>query len=60
LSADIPLAVELIDMQGRKLFISDPKTFHQISMGEFPEGMYVVRISDGEKVSYRKIVKAAQ
>lgn len=60
LSADIPLAAELIDMQGRRLFASDRKNFHQISMGEFPEGMYVVRISDGEKVSYRKIVKAVQ
>jgi hypothetical protein len=60
LSADIPLIAELIDLQGNRLFVSDPKTFHQISMDDFPEGMYVVRISDGNKVSYRKIVKTVK
>lgn len=57
LSADIPLKAELMDMQGRRLFVSGSKTFHQIFMRDYADGIYVVRISDGEKVSCRKIIK---
>ena len=57
LSADIPLVAELIDMQGKRLFVSEPGTFHQISMAGYPEGIYLVRISDDRGSSYEKIVK---
>jgi len=58
LTSDIPLSAELIDMQGRILMFSELNTFHQIQMHDYPDGIYVVKISDGKRVSYRKIIKS--
>jgi len=57
LSADIPLSLELYDMQGKRWLTSDAKRYQQISVAEFPDGMYVLKISDGERNTFRKIVK---
>lgn len=58
LTSDIPLSVELLDVQGRSLELFGASTVHEIPMSDFPDGIYVVKISDGEKVSYKKIVKS--
>lgn len=57
LTSDLPLTIELFDLQGRKLIVSDAKSFHQIQMSEYPEGIYIARISDGKKFSFQKIIK---
>lgn len=59
LTSDIPLTADLIDMNGKTLFVSEAKRFHQILMSEYPEGIYIVRISDGEKFSYRRVIKVS-
>ena len=56
-TSDLPLTIELLDLQGRKLIVSDAKTFHQIQMSEYPEGIYIARISDGRGSAYEKILK---
>jgi len=55
---DIPLAVELLNLEGKRIAQESFKTDHEITMTDFPGGMYVLKISDGENCAYRKIVKS--
>ena len=59
-TSEVPLTIELFDLQGRKLNFSDDMTFHQIQMSEYPEGIYIARISDGRGSSYKKILKVCE
>jgi len=58
IDSDVPLSVELLDVQGRMLEIEDFNFTHKVSMVNFSEGIYFLKISDGEKYAFRKIVKA--
>jgi hypothetical protein len=57
LYSDVPLEVELLDMNGRKIFSERSSDDHSIQMADYPEGIYFLKISDGEKLAFRKMVK---
>lgn len=56
--SDIPHSVDLLDTNGELLFNDSQKNDHQIKMVDYPQGIYFLKISDGEKYAFRKIVKA--
>ena len=57
LHADLPLSVDLMDMNGKLIFKENAKRDHAIDMAAFPAGTYILKISDGEKFAFKKIVK---
>jgi hypothetical protein len=57
LNSDIPLEVELLDLNGRKIFRDRASDDHSIQMADYPEGIYILKMSDGVKAAFEKIVK---
>jgi hypothetical protein len=55
--SDIQLSVEILDLHGRIIEQDDFKLDHNLSLANVPEGTYVLKISDGERSSFKKIVK---
>jgi len=57
------ISVDLFDNAGRRLLYQsiDDNVLHQLQIefdiSEFPSGMYTVRIDDGNKIKYKKIIK---
>ena len=57
LHAYLPLEVDLMDLNGRKIFSETSGKDHSIQMGDYLDGIYLLKISDGLKSTYEKIVK---
>ena len=57
LNSDVPLEVELLDLNGRKIFSESSNNNHSIQMVDYPVGMYILKITDGMNSSYEKIIK---
>jgi hypothetical protein len=49
--------VQVIDILGRQLFSHEVNSAFRIPNSEFPTGVYVLRLIDGDKVKTQKIIK---
>ena len=57
INGDIPLSVELLDVQGQTILKEQDQTKHELLIADLPDGIYILKISDGDKCAFRKIVK---
>ena len=57
INADIPIHVEILDINGHSLLRSAISQSVQLKLDGFPPGMYVAKISDEHKSVFRKIIK---
>jgi len=53
----IPLSIDLVDLQGRMLVHEGLTLSHEIQLNDLDFGFYILKISDGLKSAYEKIVK---
>jgi len=57
LYSNIPLYMHLTDLQGRVLLDTESSKSHDIPMGDLYYGFYILKITDGLRSSYEKIIK---
>jgi hypothetical protein len=56
MEADIPLSIDIIDVRGRIVTREGFSKTHLIKVSEFAPGIYILRLSDGKGVAYRKVM----
>jgi hypothetical protein len=56
IEAGTSLKVELFDLHGRLLVMSDYNLIHQIRVADIVHGLYLLHISDGTGMGYRKVI----
>ncbi len=54
--SDVPISIDVLDLQGHTIRHDEKSFLHQISLEGIVPGLYLLRISDGSGVAYRKVV----
>ena len=57
IESDIPIAVSIMDLHGKLMKVESFKTDHELLITDYPVGMYIVKVSDGYRSSYKKIIR---
>lgn len=54
--ADVQITIDVLDLQGHTIRHNEKSFLHQISLEGIVPGLYLLRISDGSGLAYRKVV----
>ena len=57
IESDIPIAISIMDLHGKLMQVEGFKQDHELFLTDYPEGMYIVKISDGTRSCYKKIIR---
>lgn len=55
-NVDNPYSVEIFSFSGQKVFEKQNTTSPEVSVHNFPTGIYIIKIIKGEKIAFKKVI----